>query len=328
MSLLGDTIRDAHRPLPGGDNGWLRRMPLEEYADSSPEEDMASLGMQSVSRFQKEGLSPTMTAPREASFRSGGTLADDPLSVESKVEKSSVSTSGVNGNEDIFSVLGDNRGNELATGQVNHRSPSWTTAAKMSSETSTHQSEVMSEPIESDSAHQRHQSHEQQGIARFVSEQEETYQSRVPGQGAPSESFTAPINPLRSVQPGPTPVGWPSVPGQILWPAGAAPGQAVDPQGSVGENADSFQVSSPPPEEPVGIPQAATAMSSPFAREFSPSAPGGQSASSPMESSSPQLVIGRIDVVVVAKQEQAATRALSSRQSDSGFVSRNYLKRL
>ncbi|MGD9949710.1 MAG: hypothetical protein AB7U29_14710 [Desulfobulbus sp.] len=332
MSLLGDTIRDAHRPLPGGGDGWLRRMPLEEYTDSSPEGEVSSSGMQTVFRFQKEGPSPAMTRPREASFRSGVGVTDlpagDPLSVESEAERPNLSASGVNGNEDIFSVLGDNRGNELATGQVNHGSPGWTTAAKMSAETSTQQSVVRSEPIESDSAHQRHQSREQQGSARFVSEREETYQSRVPGQGAPSESFTAPINPLRSASPGPTPAGRPHVPGRILWPAGSVPGQAVEPSGSAADEADPSLVLSQRGDDPVAT-QTAAAPGSPFAREYPSSAGTGEAESSPPVSSGPQLLIGRIDVVVVTKQEQAGARSLSPpRQSDSGFVSRNYLKRL
>lgn len=321
MSVLGDTIRDAHRPLPDGGKGWL---PPEECTESRPEGESDPSGRQTGFSFQKEGQSLAAAMPREASFRSEETLTDDPLSVESEVEKPNVSASGVNGDEDIFTVMGENRGNELATGQVNHGSPGWTTAVEMSSETRTHQPEVTSEPIESDCAHQRQKSREQHGSARRVSEQEETYQSRVPGQGAPSESFTAPINPLRSESPGPTPVGRPPVPGRILWPAEAAPGSAVEPAGTASDEADPAMVR--PGGEPV-VPQT-TAIGSPFAQGFSTPRRSAQSESGAITTASgPQLVIGRIDVVVV-KESQPAARPFSSRQSDSGFVSRNYLKRL
>jgi len=39
------------------------------------------------------------------------------------------------------------------------------------------------------------------------------------------------------------------------------------------------------------------------------------------------LVIGRIDVVVVSN-EQSSTRSVPVVRTDTGFVSRNYLKRL
>nr|WP_321465805.1 hypothetical protein [uncultured Desulfobulbus sp.] len=331
MSLLGDTIRDAHRPLPGRGGEVLRRIPLEEYAESGPEEEYASSGLQTVFRFQKEGPSPPMTAPREASFRSGSRGTDlpagDPLSVESKVERPNLSASKVDGNEDFFSVTGENRGNELATGQMNHGSPGWTTAAEMSSETSTHQSVVGSEPNESDSAHQQQKSREQQGSVEFVSEQEETYQSRIPGQGAPSESFfTAPIPPLRSVTPGPTSAERPHLPGQISWPAEAVPGQAVEnPPWGQGEN--------DPDREPLASSASrphttgAAVLQWPAGYAEAPSeALFTPSASVPPEAA--QLVIGRIDVVVVSTAEQKRTQSIPTRQSDSGFVSRNYLKRL
>ena len=328
MSLLGDTIRDAHRPLPGGGEGWLRQVPFEQQAEGMAREVRIPAEIQTVSRFQKEGPSPGVTVPREASFRPGETPPDDPLSVESKVERPNLSASGVNGNEDIFTDMGENQGNELATGQVNHRRPRWTTAAKMSAETSTHQSEVMSGPNESGSAHQRHQSREQQGSVRFVSEQEETYQSRIPGQGAPSESFfTAPIPPLRSESPGPTPAGRPNVPSRLLWPAEAVPGHAVDASESEAHDTDAQQGRALPTGESVSA-QTATAMESAAAPDFSalrevvPPKNGG------IVPSVPQLVIGRIDVVVVARQEPASVHSPFSRQSDSGFVSRNYLKRL
>ncbi|MBM9613163.1 hypothetical protein JWJ90_02560 [Desulfobulbus rhabdoformis] len=330
MSLLGDTIRDAHRPLPSAEEGQLRRMVFPEDTESSPKEEHTTSELQTVFRFQKEGQPSPKTGPREASFRPGaadtGLPAGDPLSVESTVERPSLFTSDVNGNEDIFSVKGDNRGNELETGQSNHGSPSWTTAAKMSAVSSTHQSEVMSEPNESVSAHQRHQSREQNGSGRTVSEQEETYQSRIPGQGAPSESFsTAPITPLRSVSPGPTPVERPHVPGQTPRQAEAVPGQAVESFEAVPGEAGPQQPEEQKPRTTLaqsGAPREQSGVQEPVfptqAIESQPSAP----------SSGPHLVIGRIDVVVVADSKQASSGARVHTRSDSGFVSRNYLKRL
>jgi hypothetical protein len=42
----------------------------------------------------------------------------------------------------------------------------------------------------------------------------------------------------------------------------------------------------------------------------------------------PRLVIGRIDVVVVSNEQQPLTRSVPLARTDTGFVSRNYLKRL
>jgi hypothetical protein len=42
----------------------------------------------------------------------------------------------------------------------------------------------------------------------------------------------------------------------------------------------------------------------------------------------PRLVIGRIDVVVVSKEQQPSTRSVPVARTETGFVSRNYLKRL
>nr|WP_320010941.1 hypothetical protein [uncultured Desulfobulbus sp.] len=329
MSLLGDTIHDARRPLPGRTAGQLRPMVSADYTESNPEEEQTSSELQTVFRFQKEGLPSPKTGSREASFRSGADTslpAGDPLSVESAVERPSLFTSDVNGNEGIFSVKGDNRGNELETGQSNHRSPSWSTAAKMSAVSSTRQSEVMSEPNESVSAHQRHQSREQNGSGRTVSEQEETYQSWIPGQGAPSESFfTAPITPLRSVTPGPTPVERPHVPGQTPRQAEAVPGQAVEFFEAV-----PGEVGIPPAEEQESraipaqsrTPWQPTAVQDPV---YSPQLIESQPSAA---DSGPRLVIGHIDVVVVAESKQARPGTPVRSRTNSGFVSRNYLKRL
>lgn len=339
MGILSDTILDARRPLPNGRASWLRRMVQEEPPRDVPDEALPSQpdesGMHTVFRFQKEGP-PSMTGmPREASLRSGVSKndlpTDGPLSVESEVEKPDLSANDVNGNEDIFSVLGDNRGNELATGQINHGSPRRNTAVKVSPDSRTHQSVVMPEPIASVSAHQRHQSVDQQGSARFVSEREETYQSWVAGQGAPSDPFTAPITPLRSALPGPTSTGRPDVPGHSLWPDEAAPGQAVMQQGGAsGEriipDATSLDHGSVPL---VHVPMtAAISMESPFDQGDGSAAMVERPESGSNISSTPQLVIGRIDVVVVTKETTSGTKTTLSTRSDSGFVSRNYLKRL
>lgn len=341
MGLFDDTIRDARRPLPGT---WVRRemLPEVETPEEEPLEPAAPSGMTTIFRFQKGGPSPVMEGgSREASFRLGVGESDlpagDPLSVGSEVEKPDFSAKDVNGNRDIISVLGDNRGNELATGQVNHGSPGKRTAAEMIAESRTHQSVVVPGPVESDPVHQTHKSRLPEGSGRFVSEREETYQSRASGQGAPSDSFSAPVTPLRSGQPGTTAAERPEgtdahrstgVPfpgfaggGENIHPPQAgggmqvpamAPERSDGPWGEVGATSRPMRSAPPVPplsgEDGMGVPM-----------DYAPPRASGEQP--------PHLVIGRIDVVVVSNGSPA-TRSGTTARTDTGFVSRNYLKRL
>lgn len=350
MGLFDDTIRDARRPLPAT---WVRREPLPE--SEAPEEEVfepvAPSGMTTIFRFQKGGDPPVMGArSREASFRLGvgeNLPAGDPLSVGSEVEKPDFSAKDVNGNRDIISVLGDNRGNELATGQVNHGSPGKRTAAEMIAESRTHQSVVVSGPVESDSVHQTHRSALPEGSGRFVSEREETFQSRASGQGAPSDSFSAPVNPLRPEQPGITVAGQPEGAGDPRSTAIPLPGSADDegtggPAQGGGPQADVIssagrQPNFPETDKGQQDETDATQRPDPPLRGATPAIPASRldgrhvpAAYVPPRASGeeqPHLVIGRIDVVVVSN-EQSSTRSVPVARTDTGFVSRNYLKRL
>jgi hypothetical protein len=351
MGLFDDTIRDARRPLPAT---RVRREPLPdmETPEEEPLEPGTPSGMTTIFRFQKGGDPPVMGArSREASFRLGvgeNLPSGDPLSVGSEVEKPDFSAKDVNGNRDIISVLGDNRGNELATGQVNHGSPGKRTAAEMIAESRMHQSVVVPEPVESDSVHQTHRSQLPEGSGRFVSEREETYQSRVSGQGAPSDSFSAPVTPLRPERPGTTVAGQPEGLGNPQLTAIPLPGSA-----GLRETNNPAQGNGPPsgviapaggqpnlPDTVKGQQAAADASQHPDppGRSATPAVPSSrmEGIHVPVEHLSsrasgeeqPRLVIGRIDVVVVSREQQPPTRSVPSARTDPGFFSRNYLKRL
>jgi hypothetical protein len=351
MGLFDDTIRDARRPLPAT---WVRREPLPdiETPEEEPLEPVAPAGMTTIFRFQKGGDPPAMGArSREASFRLGvgeNLPSGDPLSVGSEVEKPDYSAKDVNGNRDIISVLGDNRGNELATGQVNHGSPGKRTAAEMIAESRTHQSVVVPEPVESDSVHQTHRSQLPEGSGRFVSEREETYQSRASGQGAPSDSFSAPVTPLRPEQPGTTVAGQPEDMGgprstAIPLPGVAGEGETDNPKQGNGPQAGVIsplggqpdfpdtvkgqQVEADASQRQVLPPRSAT-PAVPSSRLDGMQVPAEYVSSRASREEQPRLVIGRIDVVVVSNEQQPATRSVPAARTDTGFFSRNYLKRL
>lgn len=289
---------------------------------------------------------------REASFRLGvgdpSLPAGGPLTVGSEVEKPDFPANDVTGSQDVISVVGDNRGNELATGQVNHRSPSKRTAASVTPESKTRQPVVVSEPIEAVFSDETHKSRIPEGIARFVRDQEETYQSRVSGQGAPSDSFAAPITPLRSGAPGPSAAGHSEVFGRLRTSTAAVPGRAVagvdrgDQRGEP-EGVDTASGEERPRPHDPGAPPTAVAFpesrveeqlyhsppvnGEPTAAGWNPGSTRTQSQSE-SQLQSPRLVIGRIDVVVIAKEQPANNPSGPAGRANTGFFSRNYLKRL
>jgi len=333
MGLFGDTLHDARRPI-GGD--WVRRSPDEAAAPEQDvtQDDMPDTGMQTVFRFQKaESPASVPGGFREASSRSGAGLAripaGDPLTVAAEVGSPEPFTQHVE--ETHISVQGDNRESELATGQVRHGSPGKMAAANAKSASSMHQSEVSSERIEAESYRETHQSEIPEGSERSVSRQGETFLSRPPGRGAsPSEThmagsteFPARVSvetdrqpaipadgtalaesgrPMRKAVPAPTREGIDALP----TPSAEARGKRRTSPGQ--------------PDMPnlAGGPRPALdAYMPPLARERG-RAP---------EPAPPGLVIGRIDVVVVADAPAQAQAAPPAR-SERGYLSRNYLKRL
>ncbi|MDD4881950.1 MAG: hypothetical protein PHX10_10280 [Gallionellaceae bacterium] len=320
MGLFGDTLHDARRPLAGD---WLRRSP-DQAAMTAPDqdipaEDMPDNGMQTVFRFQKAESPASMPGGlREASSRSGAGIsripAGDPLTVGAEAGSPEPFTKHVE--ETHISVQGDNRESELATGQVKHTSPGKIAAANAKSVSSKHQSEVTPGRIEAEPYRETHQSEIPEGSERSVSRQGETFLSRPPGRGAsPSETHMAgrtefparaPADterqpesgrPKREAVPVSTREGGDALPA----PGTEAPGQrrtAPDLPNLAGTPRPTFDGYAPPlPRERGRAPE--------------PAPPG--------------LVIGRIDVVVVA---DAPAQAAPAARTERGYLSRNYLKRL
>ena len=342
MSLFSDTIRDARRPISGG---WVRRAAADEAAPEPMEEELPpeSSGMQTVFRFQKEG----QVLPREASFQFGGGKnrlpAGDPLSAGTEVERpeppaTNVQVTGI-------SVQGDNRGSELATGQEEHGSPSKVAAANVKSESKTHQSAGLPGPIEAEWVREQ-QSNTPEGGEQLVSGQSETFLSRPSGRGAPSETSLTETSPHRITRD--LPEGWaeksvvsadvhdhsevvPSAPVPLMEPlpfgipggegrrapATASPGRPVGPAAEAATFALANTPDSPSPSARGGRPL------------FTPPTPMTHAASRAPEPAQPSLVIGRIDVVVVASDAPPQTQPTQpAARAERGFLSRNYLKRL
>ncbi len=308
MGLLNDTIRDARRPLGVHRiadtaesvelaDAFEAATPVSEFSPESPPG-----GAHSISRFQKEG----QALPREASFQSGGGIirlpAGDPLLAEMDVERPKSSATNVGFND--ISVMGDNRESELETGHEEHRSPGKVAAANVKSESKTHQSEVLSGSIETESYHETHQSNTPEGSEQRVSRQGETFLSRLPGRGAPSETFSEKT-------------------AAASWrPAHDAPHDAraaVRHDGAA--TTASAVIDRTAPERARAT---ATRTSAP---PLHASRPATASARAP-EAEPPGLVIGRIDVLVVADGAPAQPRPAAPALAERGFLSRNYLKRL
>lgn len=338
MGLFSDTLHDARRPLAGG---WLRRSP-DEAAMSAPDQDIAQddmpdSGMQTVFRFQK-AESPVSKPGgfREASSRSGAGItripAGDPLSVAAEAGSPKPFTKHVE--ETQLTVQSDNRESELATGQVIHTSPGKIAAANAKSVSSMHQSEVPSGRIEAESYREKHQSEIPEGSERSVSRQGETFLSRPAGRGAsPSETTFTVGSPARAE------THTPSFPaGRTSAQAAGATEPALSPPLTMTETKQP-----PRPAHPLAEPHPADLALAELGRSRLPApdrrltgAPGGQSGFAPPltqgrghapESAQPDLVIGRIDVVVVA-ETPAQVQAAPAARGERGYLSRNYLKRL
>jgi len=304
MSLFNDTIHDARRPLAGG---WVRRASDESEA-STPEEDFAQdstpSGMQTVFRFQKAG----QFLPREASIQPGAghsrPPAGDPLSAGAEVE--SPRSPATNDGETLISVLGDSRESALETGQVIHGSPGKVAAANVVSESKTHQSVVLPGPIETELNRETHRSEIPEGSERLVSRQRETFLSRPTGRGAPSETSLATAVATRAAAPQ------------------AARGTRL--AAEVAPERDSSAAIANIESRPAREFAVQESLSDSRARAAAPSSRPGRATELATELAPPSLVIGRIDVVVVA--DGAPPQPQPTARADRGFLSRNYLKRL
>ena len=318
MGLFSDTIHDARRPIAGG---WVRRAAADEGEPSLPEEDFAQegmpSGMQTVFRFQKEGQG----LPREASFQFGGGSnrlpAGDPLSAGTEVERPEPPATNVQVTD--ISVKGDNRRSELATGQVIHGSPGKVAAANVKSESKTHQSEGLPGPIEAEWVRETHQSNTPEGGERLVSVRGETFLSRPPGRGAPSEPSSAVSTPPRDTGSGVQPAQ--GAANAVAVAMAALPDTAAAIADRTPSRAREF--AAPPREALPATAAYASALPPRRGRAAFAAAPDPQRAA---EAGQPSLVIGRIDVVVVANA--APPQPQPAAHSDRGFLSRNYLKRL
>ena len=316
MGLFADTLHDAQRPIAGG---WLRRAATEEAEAVASEEEIAQdrSGMQTVFRFQKEG----QALPREASSHTGGVNSrlpgGDPMSAVTEAERPRPSATNV-GLSDI-SAKGDIRESDLTSGHVEHSSPGEVEVAYVKSESKSHQSVVLPGPIEAELVREQ-QSDIPQGGERFVSQRRETFLSRPTGRGAPSETSPSTASP-RAARGGETLSVLDRGRDRDLDPGFAAattaprnhavaydePGQAREPAPFPG---------AAPPATGLGV-------------DAQPPRRGGFAAAAARASvqpAQPALIIGRIDVVVVANGAPAPVAAAP--RSDSGFLSRNYLKRL
>jgi hypothetical protein len=349
LGLLADTISDARRPL----DGWVRRSAADEPDAGAPDEetgvDSAPPGIQTIYRFQKEG--PVRS--REASFQFGGgsnrSPAGDPLSAEGEAGRL-VPTAKSVGITDI-SVKGDSRGSSLETGQEERASPSKIAAAGVVSASIPVQSDVSPVPVEAESS-RAVQYVVPDGSEPTVSESGETFGSRLTGRGAPSETYRLPPRD-REYQPA-EPAAHParaaargaakSVAGsgqsetRSPMPAGAGAGHAAE-RFAEGIAADGGGAAGPSGRQPtspsgLGIPDAPARSIPGEARPAMPREPAAHAPFGPAKpnpatvsiESEPRLVIGRIDVVVLARETPKPATAAADEQR--GFLSRNYLKRL
>lgn len=243
MSLLDDTLRDARRPLvlrrsasqrafaasgeaaPGDtvladERGYPGELPWPTTHGASPTHEMQVPRDDDREDFRREGQS----LPREASppFGSGfGRLpAGDPLSAVMGAERPKSSAKNV-GFSDV-TVMGDSRTSELATGPEKGRSPGKVAAAAAGSESMALQSVVLPGSSEAEWSRARSLSMAPEGSTTMVSAGGETFLSRPPGRGAPSENphAASAFPPLQAER---TPDGNDAPPEGIFWHASSRP---------------------------------------------------------------------------------------------------------
>jgi len=336
MGLFHDTIRDARRPLAAAS---VRRFAPEASEADLPEEDFSPeqpSGMQTIFRFQKAESPAMPEGLREASYRPGAAIsrlpAGDPLSAGVEVESRKPSASHVDGNVGM-SMQGDSRGSKLATGQEEHGSPGKVAAAKVTSESGTHQSVVLPGPIEAEWVHQR-QVRTPEGGERLVSDRSETFLSRETGRGAPSEIFSSGASPRQRPAPlaggesAPGNHSFPQESGESAWQEPAAEAGPMDSGQAPGLPPAEFAEALEPAAQGRDAPRERADPARPVAKRPHREAASWDGRGRTPEPESPSLVIGRIDVVVVSNVAQAQPQAAENGRSERAFLSRNYLKRL
>ena len=369
MSLLDDTVLDARRPL-------VLRRSASEIASAAADETAPSFGRAHpddvprpatrVARetgaprdgdrddFQREGQSMS----REASTPSGSGISrlptGDPLSAERGADRPKSSANNV-GFPDV-TVMGDSRTSELATGPEKGRSPGKVAIAAAGSVSMALQSVVLPGSSEAEWSRARSLSMTPEGSTTTVSAGGETFLSRPPGRGAPSE------NPRSA--PASTPAAGPAVPRRgksTTPPDGASPRTAwtaapAEPettgsddaaaalrtrQRPATDGADGAPGTTAPPLTALPDPprqRTATGTRTTDAGHAGNVVDvlGGQlrPARAVSGDATPTLHIGRIDVTVVTDTVAALSAAAASlpeasgEAGVSGFLACNYLKRL
>ena len=375
MSLLDDTVIDARRPrvlrrnvdqrvLAATDEAALFAgddAPSSEHAYAhdvswpatrvAREAGAASDGHQaSLARemgaprdddrddFRREGQSMS----REASYPSGSGMrrlpTGDPLSAGMGAEGPKSSAKNV-GFPDV-TVMGDSRTSELATGPEKGRSPGKVAAAAAGSESMALQSDVLPGSSEAEWFRARSLSMTPEGSTTMVSADGETFLSRPPGRGAPSETPHSVSVTTPATRPAATPHGNAGAP-----PEGASTGAAgaVEAADSIGSDDAAAALHrpgtaragrTPGPAGPLAAPRRSPALAFPALpdpprQRF---ATGARAADA--HDATPTLSIGRIDVTVVSDTVAtvpAAAASLPQAFGDAGvsdFLACNYLKRL
>lgn len=339
MGLFSDTIRDARRPLASD----VVRRAIADEPEPAPAEDAGDdSGMHTVFRFQK-AESPVMPDVfREASSRPVGEKnplpAVDPLPAGTELFGPSASS---------LSVKDEQRNSDLVTGQESSRSPGKITAANALSGAESLQSVVLPGPSASGSQRESHQSKIPEGSQIPASPRGNASWSQPSGRGAPSETSLL----AAGGQSSPAPRGFANRPqpatlapavgqaaGGANWPppvGAAAPATATAAAPIALDLADPTDLTPPaaathshaaprsaPPLAHAGATAATRTRAAPPPGDGLSARPAaGRAAPADRE---PRLVIGRIDVVVLAAP--AASAAVPP--ADRGFASRNYLKRL
>jgi len=361
MAILQDTILDAQRPLGGG---WLRRSAIGGDAELGPtDEGSAAEGMQTVFRFQKEGPARPLKASFQPVVEETRVPAGDPLSAGTEAARwkspanTGIDSFGIDATETVSSR------SELETGQEVRGGPSKTTAAReeIASEEEVRSLSVPG-PTEAKLYRTTHKSEIPDGTGQPVSRYEISSPSQA-GRGAPSEtshssSAAASTAAAAGAVAVPAPAGLTAKvisDATLSVDADAAPTIAEPqnqssrarpgpPQAARPETQATAHTARPVPPSPAAAagamphrhgadnmgqrPNAALAHATPRAeRPASPAlAPPANLSPARPRPAEPNLVIGRIDVVVVAREPQAAAPARAGNQH--GFLSRNYLKRL
>jgi len=320
MGLFDDTIRDARRPLWGG---WVRREaaddePVLEAGDDEPPEQ--SNGMQTIFRYQK---AESRSGLREASLRSGMESnhlpVDDPSSAGTK-DGSPRPPAWLSAGDSSYSARADGRVGNLATGQAEHIGSSKRAVTDADFESLPARSAVSSVSVESGSLRER-QSVIQNDSATSESRNGATYVEQQTGRGAPSDTPSAAEGAA------------PSAATSMAVRGRAAAGRKAAGADRVTEHTvpaaprtGRTEAVADGAAAPSSLPQHRVAARVIPAMQGDGGRPVRVETAAGAADAAPNLVIGRIDVTVLAHEPPAPRQ--SSPAPERGFLSRNYLKRL